>query len=369
MNRPVLYLCSAAEIGGGNRSLMTLWDGFQGRGIAPLATCPASGPMVDACKDRGIACEIMDYHQPSFKHPVAAWRAYRRWRGVLSKHNPRLVHANDMSGARSVALASRRAGAKLVCHVRFPLGDEYMSWVFRGLPSPNAFIFNSHALRTEMESRVRAACPRALQVVVHNAVDLDAFSGNDRTCPGKAVVGILANLMPVKGHGYFLEMARMLLKENKSLEFWIIGSDIHRTGYEEELREQAKQLRIAEHVVFWGHRDDVPNLLGQLQVLVCASDMETFGRSLIEAMGCELPVVATRVGGIPEVVEEGETGVLVPAANPGAMASAVERLLHDDALRDRMGRAGRARAARLFSVEGHVERILAVYNKVLLNPN
>jgi alpha-maltose-1-phosphate synthase len=106
-------------------------------------------------------------------------------------------------------------------------------------------------------------------------------------------------------------------------------------------------------------------LLNELDVLVCPSHVEPFGRCLIEAMACEKPVVATRVGGIPEVVDDGTTGILVPPNSPELLATAVASLLNDAELSVRMGQAGRARVENHFAADAHVAAVLEVYGEVL----
>jgi glycosyltransferase involved in cell wall biosynthesis len=178
-------------------------------------------------------------------------------------------------------------------------------------------------------------------------------------------VGVLANLVPFKGHEDFLLMARRLLDRGHMCEFWIVGEDRERSGYEGHLRRFAGSLGLNGQVKFLGFRADVAEILWQLDILVSSSHYEPFGRTLIEAMACELPVVATKVGGIPEVVADGETGILVPPREPEALADGVGRLLGDARLRGEMGRAGRARVEALFSSTAHAAQVLTVYQKLL----
>ena len=178
-------------------------------------------------------------------------------------------------------------------------------------------------------------------------------------------MGILANLLPVKGHFDFLEMARILVERQYDVKFPIIGADIHQTGYEREIRTRIKDLGLSDRVDMLGHRNDVPQLLQQLDVLVCSSHVEPFGRCLVEGMSCGLPIVATRVGGIPEVVDDVVTGFLVPPKSPANLAIAVEKLLNDATLRKAMGHAGRKKVEREFTLTTHVERMVSLYDSIL----
>ncbi|HVY60846.1 MAG TPA: glycosyltransferase, partial [Planctomycetota bacterium] len=343
----VLFPLNSAEIGGGNRSLLTLWAGLRPLGIDAAAVAPGAGPMVEACREAAVPCATSDFAQPEWRRPLAAVRGLAGWRGLLRGHD--LVHSNGLQAARSVALAARLAGIPHVCHVRFGAPESYLAWVFRGLPGPAAFVFNSEALRGEAGPALAHACPRAAQHVVHNAVDLGRFRPRPRPAGVAPRIGIVANLAPVKGHEDFLLMARDLADRGIPAELWIAGDDILGGGRAELLRRRAAELGLEGATRFLGHRADVAELMSELDVLVSASLEEPFGRVLIEAMACARPVVATAVGGVPEVVEDGVTGLLVPPAQPGRLADAVGRLLASPELRAAMGEAGRRRAAERFA--------------------
>ena len=171
----------------------------------------------------------------------------------------------------------------------------------------------------------------------------------------------MANLVPVKGHLDFIEMARTLLDAGTRAEFCIVGDDIHQAGYRELLERRVRELGLDDIVTFVGFRRDVPAVLRELTVLVCSSHVEPFGRSIIEAMAAGVPVVATRVGGIPEIIEDRDSGLLVPPRDPAALASAVTRLLDDPELRRRLTASARRRVESSFSAAAQVDRILGLY--------
>lgn len=132
-----------------------------------------------------------------------------------------------------------------------------------------------------------------------------------------------------------------------------------------ELVDRASSLGLSDRVTFTGLRSDVGQVVRTFDVFVLSSLSEGTPLALMEAMACGVPAVATRVGGIPEIVVDGETGILVPRANPRALAEAVAALLDDPARARGMGRAARRRVVRDFAVEGMVERIDAVYRELL----
>jgi glycosyltransferase involved in cell wall biosynthesis len=362
----VLYLTNSAQIGGGNRSLLTLWSAMKARGITPLAVCPFEGPMVDACREAGVECYVLPFVQPGWNNPVESIAAHREWSRLLRKVDVDLVHANDPGGARSISFAAWSHRLPVVCHVRFPAARGYMTWAFRFAPTPDVFIFNSQATLTEGADEFQRACPESARRVVHNAVSLaDFVPGVAGAARGRAKVGIVANLLPVKGHLDFLEMARLLTGAGIIADYQIIGEDIHRIGYRAMLEATARALGIEDRVTFLGHRSDVSRLVAELDVVVCSSHVEPFGVCLIEAMACERPVVGTRVGGIPEVIEDGVCGFIVPPRSPASLAGAVGALLRQPSLRIKMGRAGRERVRRKFSCEALAAQVMDVYRRLL----
>jgi glycosyltransferase involved in cell wall biosynthesis len=361
----ILYLTNAAHIGGGNRSLLTLWQALKARGVSPVAVCPTGGPMVEACRELEIPCEVVEYYQPSVRQPFRTWRSYRQWCRLLVDQKIDLIHANDPFGARSICLAARRIGLPVVCHVQYPPTADFLEWVFRNLPKPKCFIYCSRALLEEVGPAMRRACPRAEQIVIHNCTVVENFRTDISARSGRPRVGIVANLIPVKGHLDFLSMARELKTSGIDAEYWVIGGDVHGNGYGTSLEEHVRKLDLEESVSFLGHRSDVAELLAQLDVVVCSSHVEPFGICLIEAMASGKPVVATHVGGIPEVVEDGRTGMLVPPGTPSELARAVKLLIQNAELRREMGTAGRKRVEGHFSHETHANKVLAIYQSLL----
>jgi len=226
-------------------------------------------------------------------------------------------------------------------------------------------------LEIEQQVQIGVAKPDKF-TAIYNAVDLKRFINVDvpilkkkkelGLSPECPVVGTVARLSSEKGHRYLLEAAAMVCEAFPSVQFLLIGDGILR----KDLEKQAIELGISENVVFLGLRKDVPEILPVIDLFVLPSLYEGFGIVLVEAMAAGKPVVATRVGGIPEVVVDGKTGILAPPKEPKRIAEAIITLLQDKAQAQKMGQAGHKRAIEHFGLEAMMNKIHHLYEELLL---
>jgi glycosyltransferase involved in cell wall biosynthesis len=186
-----------------------------------------------------------------------------------------------------------------------------------------------------------------------------------------ACFGIFGTLLPWKGHRIFLEAARRVMEEVPNARAFVIGEAPERgQAYRDELRRLVNDLGIADRVVFTGFREDVPELMQLLRVIVHASvTPEPFGRVIAEAMAMGKPVVATDAGGPREIIQDGSDGYLVPPEEPEAMARAIIRLLTDSAHAEQVGRRARRTVEARFSAGGHARLVEQIYADVLTRPS
>lgn len=188
--------------------------------------------------------------------------------------------------------------------------------------------------------------------------------------PGKPVpgpvIGTVARLHPVKGLGYLILAFAEVLRAFPQAHLIIIGGGGSGVEALEEarLRRQVEELGLGGAVTFAGYRNDVPRWLAGMDVFVLPSLMEGLGLVLLEAMALEKPVVATRVGGIPEIVEDEKSGLLVPPADAGALATAIRRVLADPRLARRLGQAGYRRVVAQFSAQRMLAETQALFSEV-----
>ncbi len=232
-------------------------------------------------------------------------------------------------------------------------------------PHMDRLIAVSRAIERKLVDEQRTAAPVSL---VYNGVDLERYDNQEACCtlpeeygmePGSQIVGVVARLEPEKGHPTLLEAWPAVLRAVPDAYLLIVGEGSRRDA----LEAQARELRIAHRVVFTGRRDDVPAVTAALDVAVLPSYREAQGMVILEAMALSRPVVASAVGGIPEMIEDGVTGLLVPPHDAEALAAAIVRLLKDHPLADTLGRAGHDMVHDRFCIELMVNAIESVYDE------
>ncbi len=174
------------------------------------------------------------------------------------------------------------------------------------------------------------------------------------------LVGIVAALEDHKGHAYLFQATKIIREHSPKIKLIVVGTGSLRL----ELESQVHQLGIEDIVFFLGFREDVPRILASLDLFVLSSHLEGLGSSLLDAMASRLPVVATRAGGIPEIVRHGETGLLVPPKDPEALAKAIIELYHDRNLANYLAEKGREYVRRHFSAEAMADRVVDLYFKI-----
>jgi glycosyltransferase involved in cell wall biosynthesis len=229
------------------------------------------------------------------------------------------------------------------------------------------------AISRQVEESLIAGGVTASRVrTLYSGIDL---SGNQPTPNGQAIrqmigapngavlLGTIANLFPRKGYEVMLRALPAIIRTVPTVQYLIVGSD--ESGYADRLERLAQELKIADHVHMVGFQDPVQPFLAALDLYVHPALMEGFGIAVVEAMAMGKAVVATTTGGLPEVVAQGETGLLVPPGDAESLAVAVVSLLEDQVRREQMGRNGMVRAQERFSLAASVMQMEQLYGEVL----
>ena len=297
--------------------------------------------------------------------------------GALAAHlaevRPDVVHAHmfraETVAARAVMAlveaGQRRPYLVATVHSSRVRTDEDRATLLELTPQFGRLIAVSTAIVAKLKSEGRDIVPISL---IRNGVDLQRYAEQEACCtlpeeygmePGSQIVGVVARLEPEKGHPTLLEAWPQVLRAVPDAYLLIVGEGSRRDA----LEAQARELRIAHRIVFTGRRDDVPAVTAALDVAVLPSYREAQGLSVLEAMALSRPVVASNVGGIPEMVEDGVTGLLVPPHDANALAEAIIRLLTDHPYADTLGRAGHDLVHVRFCIEAMVDATAAIYDE------
>ncbi len=391
--RKILFVDTGNEFGGGIASLLMLVRGLDRARLAPLALFysdfPAGPAPVSALfESLDTPFYVQEPRKPGYYKPLkeavrfatlGSKRAVRRLdralvgarltdalKGAIAQIGPDLVHTNNQPSSNfEVLRAARELGLPVVQHLRkiVTLFPEEVSLANR---AARAFVSVSRATRDAYSSQ--GIDPSRVRVV-YNGVEVEdegiGRSGPEARelglGPGDLVVLTVASFLPFKGQELLLDAARELVGRFPALKMVFIG-DGPNLG---EVKRRAGSLGVAQNCVFAGFRENAARYFHLADVAVIPSRNESFPRVALEAMAAGVPLVASRVGGIPEQVEEGVTGLLVAPGDGEGLAGSIERLLADPGLRQEMGRAGKERAKRLFSPEAYVSGVTELYGEML----
>jgi L-malate glycosyltransferase len=296
----------------------------------------------------------------------AAWQLSR----LIRQLAPDLVHAHDPHAVAAAALALALgapdprpplvASRRVDFHIR---GNSFSWWKYRQV---SCFIAASEAIGRML---IEDGLPADRVVRVYEGIEVDRIAGQEPANlreehwlpPHAVIVGNVAALVPHKGQRYLVEAAALVIQKVPEARFLIAGEGELRPV----LQRQIKDLHLDKHVVLTGFHTGIPAFLKGLDLFVMSSVTEGLGTSLLDAMAASRAIVATRAGGIPEVVADGSTGLLVPVRGPEAMAEAIGGLLRDPERRERMGRAGLARVRAQFSADRMVDATLDAYQRTV----
>jgi glycosyltransferase involved in cell wall biosynthesis len=359
----VAFVIPNMEIGGAETDVLNLSRGLLTKS-GSVAVVARGGKLLEELRKDGVACFEIPMDARSLISIVrAAWSLS----GTAMRENWGILNAQ--SAYTTITCALCRLFMVLRGKLRLPtlittihaigrkedtrVDRSYLRpvrWILRTLP--RRVIFESYyEMNQVFPERAPPFC-----TVIHNGVADRYFDSTDRRdevrsslgiAGAGAIIGIVAALIPLKGHRYFLEGAAYVVKQFPKIRFLIIGDGPERAN----LEKMARQLELDNHVLFLGPRRDVERLLSAMDIFVLASLRESFPLSIREAMAMGCPVVATQVGGIPELIHDGETGYLVPPADGIALGKALVKLLADPELRCRVAENGRREAAAKYGIK------------------
>jgi glycosyltransferase involved in cell wall biosynthesis len=351
----IAHVVLTGDVAGGQVVALQLARAARDAGHDVFFVSPTHGPFVALARNEGFEVHIVPIR--SSLDALALLRLVR----LLRAGSVDVLHTHAMIEVNAVARAAGRLARVPVLshmHIENFLPSSRLRRTFvRLLDDATArlcacIVAVSDDTRRALE---RQGYPRGRIVVVHNGVELPDDAPDD---PGEGIVEV-ARLAPVKGQRELIEALAHL---DEGVRLTLVGRDVESGGaYERELRALAADLGVADRVEFAGYRDDALDVMARAAVVALPSWTEGLPMTLLEALARRRAVVATPVGGTPEVVADGETGILVPPRDPAALAKALDALLRDPDRRRQLGDAGRARVAREFALGRTASRVLELY--------
>ncbi|MGZ8512761.1 MAG: glycosyltransferase [Candidatus Limnocylindria bacterium] len=359
----VLQLLATGGNGGAQESYSGLLLRLDRAKYDVRAVSLSLGSAVQRLRRLGVAVDVIDATDDE--------AAVRELAAYLRRNEIDLAHAHmyraEVIGTRA-AVAAGTPVIMATVHSSRVRSDEDVATLAGLTEHVDRLIVPSASI----EAKVRAERRDTRYTVIPNGVDLDRFSAPTPDCglreelgmpPDGLLMGIVARLEAEKGHRFLVAAMPDILAAAPRAWLAIVGEG----SLADELRAQAAALPAParDRVVFTGRREDVSAITADLDVAVLPSLREAQGISLLEAMARRVPVMASAVGGIPEVVTDGVDGLLVTPGDPGALAAAATRLLTDRELRGRLGDAGYRTVAERFSIDAQVRRIEELYDEEL----
>ncbi|HEX7795629.1 MAG TPA: glycosyltransferase [Vicinamibacterales bacterium] len=355
--------------GGQNQVLLTV-NGLRSLGQRAALVAHPDGELRRRA-DEGL--ELIPIASRTEMDLTAAWRLAR----VIKRLKPDVIHAHDPHGVAMASLAlslgsgsspGRSPALVVARRVDFHLkGNSFSRWKHRQV---DCFIAASNAIRAML---VNDGVPESKVVTVHEGIDVEHVLAAPPVnvhetffLPHQApVVGNVGALVPHKGQRHLVEAAHLVVQQLPDVRFVILG--------EGELREHLERLvhehHLEKHVLLPGFRVDVLGCIKGFDLFVMSSVTEGLGTSLLDAMACSKAIVATKAGGIPEVVDDGVTGILVDPRDHHGLAAAIVKLINDEQGRLRMATAGFERVSARFTVERMVAETAKVYARVAGRPH
>jgi lipopolysaccharide heptosyltransferase II len=322
------------------------------------------GSLVDGLVASGARHYQLPVHE---KNIFTAWQCVKALRKIILEEKVDIVHARSRVPAWISYAACRRTNAEFIttCHGYYSgnIFSHVMGWGKRVIAISE--VIGRHMIEDF------GVHPENIRLIPRS-VDLDKFCFRERQ-PGRSsfTVTMIGRITPLKGHTFFLQGMAKVLRQKPFVRIRIVGdAPPNKSAYKESLKLLVKRLGIADKVEFMGNRSDIPQLLAESDVLVLSTvTQEAFGRVIIEAQAVGVPVVATKVGGVVDIVEHERTGLLVLPKDGDGIAAAVLRLMNEPKLVDEMIAEARLRVEQRYTLAIMAEKTLEVYHEVRESAN
>ncbi len=363
---PILYVNSWSSAHGGSAtSLLDIVSRLDRVRFDPVVVCPEPGDLPQRLAEINVPVVIHPLSRLT-KREVWAFMTEVAWyTRLLRARRIALVHGNTSASRRSVVQAAAWCRVPYVQHVRNPVKGARSQFGYR---VASRIVTNSNAVAAELRADTLFAHKT---VTIYNAVDLSRYDERDDRrqeldARDRLVIGFVGQIVPRKGVTTLIQALPAVLQRFPTALLAIVGCPPpDETDYDRACRALVDELGLSQHVRFVGYRRDIPAWMRSFDVFALPTRSEPFGKVVIEAMAAGTPVVATHVGGIPEIVTGPELGSLVSPDDPAAIAREIMRYLADPELRAEVGRVSAESVRMRFGLDAMMMRLEQLYDELL----
>ena len=366
--RKVLYVNSwSSAHGGSSTSLIDVVSNLDPSRYRPIVMCPGEGELPTRLRELDIPVMVRGIHRPTREELhrfLMQVPLHWRW---LRAEGIDLVHGNTSASRRSIVQAAASAGIPYIQHVRNVVKNPRSNY---GYQVADRIVCNSDATAAVFRDEPSL---RDKTLTIYNAVDLSQYENERDTRraefgidDSRPVVGFVGQIVPRKGVTTIIEAMASVVARLPHAVLLIVGcAPPDETEYEEECKRLAARLGIEQHVRFAGYRRDVPAFMRTFDVFALPTRSEPFGKVVIEAMAGGCPVVASAVGGIPEIITNPGLGTLIAPDDPGALAEALLASLTDPVRQEQVSAEAAASVRARFTMGAMLERFQSLYDDVM----
>jgi len=363
----VVHLVEELTIGGLEKTLTAVVLNLNKKKYNVSVWCLREGGFfADKLVKEGIDVKIL--HISTSRNPLSIYKLYR----LLKSHKFDIIHTHAYSAGTIGRISAFLAGIPVIISHNHSVYDYYnkcyhfVEWLL-SLITDRVICISEVVNRFANETqRINAK----KLITIHNGID-DVCAVTEKSSSdlkkelglpiNHSIIGTIAHLVEHKGLKYLLESASLLLASRRDISFLFVGGG----ALERKLKKLCVDLKIEKNVIFAGERSDIPEILFSIDIFVLPSLREGLPLAILEAMACGKPVIATNVGGIPEIVVDGVSGILVSPKDPEALFRAMDELLNDRAKLTKMGHHGERVCEESFSSNAMIEKIENLYDSLL----
>ncbi len=359
----VLHIDTANTWRGGQQQIAYLLEGMKEKGYQTALVCPTKSSLEKFCHENSIPCiPIKIFGEMDF---VAGFRISR----ICKRHNYNMLHLHS-GHALAIGIWARLFNSKLKLVASRRVDYHIKKNLFSQLKYKSHFVDKivciSHAIENVL---IQDGVQQDKLVTIHSGIDLNKFSNISRpenfkrdlgVAENKILIGTIAALSGQKDYPNLLNAAKIVVEQNDKVMFCAVGDGPQRR----KIIKMASELVLMNRFIFTGFREDAGKFLKLFDIFVLASQKEGLGTSILDAQAIGLPVIACAVGGIPEIISDGENGLLVPPKHEQRLAEAILQLVNDAQLRKKLGQNAKT-SVKQFDINRTIKKNIELYQEIL----